>query len=46
MIAQKLRYGIGLHEVDILCNLLKGMPSLVPEARQKTDLGKALHFVL
>lgn len=33
MIAQKLKYGIGLHEVDIIYNRLKGMPSLVPEAR-------------
>lgn len=33
MIAQKLKYGIALHEVDIIYNQLKGMPSLVPEAR-------------
>lgn len=33
MIAHELKYGLSLHEVDILCYLLKGMLSLVPGAR-------------
>lgn len=46
MIAQELKYGIGVHEVDILCCLLKGMLAFVPRILFKTELRKASYFVL
>lgn len=36
MIAQELKYGIGVHEVDILCCLLKGMLTFVLRTLFKT----------